>query len=489
MGLFDFFKPNVEKLEKKRNIRGLVKALRYKKDQTIRKKAAEALRNIADEKTVDGLIYSVENEWDNDIKLISITALDKIPSKKAVPALIKCLGNREHKIRKAALEALKKNADGSAAKLILDFLKTTSYAYPDEAGDLLLHITGPSEFDVLKNALEDRKTRRYAAKALGKTGNAMAVDLLLPLLEDKDSLVRRDAAYGLGDTRDKRALEPLLKLIKDKTCFVSGSAITALGKIGDPKANDELISLLKSYSTKEDKAVLVAEALANTGGQEAVKALISAYDKWKKEAEGKYTSNKAEKWQVVTSVSKAIDKLIDEASPEVRAEFAVVKQDKEMIKAMGAASILSLLKLYQNYSMQDFADEMIDIVFNSSFFQNKSEEEKKVFLERAIPVLLRVINDNNFNKSHDKARKMLDLLGAPAVHLLIPYLQAKDYRYIASSALGRIGGAAAEPLILALKDNNPEVRASAVMALGNIRSKLSAEALINLLNDKENKVV
>jgi len=31
MGIFDLFKPNVDKLERKRNVEGLIKALQYEK--------------------------------------------------------------------------------------------------------------------------------------------------------------------------------------------------------------------------------------------------------------------------------------------------------------------------------------------------------------------------------------------------------------------------------------------------------------------------
>jgi len=489
VGIFDFFKPNVEKLEKQSNIPGLVKALRYKKDPEIRKQAGEVLRKIGDEKAIDGLIYSIENEVDTDIKIISISALENIPAKKAVPPLINCLTSRNYNIRKSALGALKKNADGSAAGLLLESLRTKTYESSTEAEELLLHIAGYSEFEILKTALAEEKLCRYAARAIGNTGNKNAVALLIPLLEDKSSLLRSAAAYSLGNLGDNSAVEPLLKLLKDESGFVSDAAIIALGKIGNPKANTELISLLKSYSTKEDKIILITSALGNTGGKDALEALMDTYAKYDEKSRSKFLTNKTEIYRVITSIKKALDKLIGNAEPEFKAKYAVMKQDGKMIESLGVASVMPLLELYKNNSTEKFAGEMLNKILESHFFQNENEEEKKSFLDKLLPVLLKIINDNSLSKSHNKARSMIDIIGAPAVPLFISFLKFEEYRYTSKIALGKIGEPAVEPLISALKDNNPEVRSSAVSALGTIRSKLSVEPVINLLSDTENKVV
>jgi len=48
MGIFDgLFKPNVERLQEEKNVKGLIKALRYK-DSDVRREAAEALGKIGD---------------------------------------------------------------------------------------------------------------------------------------------------------------------------------------------------------------------------------------------------------------------------------------------------------------------------------------------------------------------------------------------------------------------------------------------------------
>jgi HEAT repeat protein len=54
--------PNVGKLKAKRNIKGLINALGYKKDWGIRRDAAEALRQIGDARAVEPLIAALKDK-------------------------------------------------------------------------------------------------------------------------------------------------------------------------------------------------------------------------------------------------------------------------------------------------------------------------------------------------------------------------------------------------------------------------------------------
>ena len=77
MGIFDgLFKPNVERLQEKKNVKGLIKALRHK-DRRVRSEAAEALGEIGDKRAVEPLIQALKDEyW--DVRLRAEKALEKI---------------------------------------------------------------------------------------------------------------------------------------------------------------------------------------------------------------------------------------------------------------------------------------------------------------------------------------------------------------------------------------------------------------------------
>lgn len=55
MGMLDLFKPNVEEMRKKKDVKGLTKALRHK-DIKVRCEAAEALGELRDAKAIESLV-------------------------------------------------------------------------------------------------------------------------------------------------------------------------------------------------------------------------------------------------------------------------------------------------------------------------------------------------------------------------------------------------------------------------------------------------
>src|SRR5258705_281200 len=69
---------------------------------------------------------------------------------------------------------------------------------------------------VIRDALANPNpaVRRQAALAAGRIGDAAAVDLLLPVLNDTSPPVQAAAAFALGLLKDARALPALLQLVR-----------------------------------------------------------------------------------------------------------------------------------------------------------------------------------------------------------------------------------------------------------------------------------
>ena len=81
MGIFDkLSKPNVEKMEAKKDVKGLIKALRHE-EQDIRRAAVYALGEIGDAQAVEGLRQALKHE-DWGLRMYAAEALQKIKSKK-----------------------------------------------------------------------------------------------------------------------------------------------------------------------------------------------------------------------------------------------------------------------------------------------------------------------------------------------------------------------------------------------------------------------
>lgn len=93
MGMFDR-KPNVEKLEARRDVEGLMKALRYDKNWSVREEATSALGDIADARAIEPLIKALEDE-DRDVREEAAEALIKIGDERAVDPLIQYLEGAE----------------------------------------------------------------------------------------------------------------------------------------------------------------------------------------------------------------------------------------------------------------------------------------------------------------------------------------------------------------------------------------------------------
>jgi HEAT repeat protein len=60
--LFGLSTSHVLKMEAKRDIDGLIRALAYKKDPVVRKCAAKALGEIGDARAVDGLVFGLKDQ-------------------------------------------------------------------------------------------------------------------------------------------------------------------------------------------------------------------------------------------------------------------------------------------------------------------------------------------------------------------------------------------------------------------------------------------
>ncbi|MGE5237197.1 MAG: HEAT repeat domain-containing protein [Chloroflexota bacterium] len=166
--------PNVEKLTKKRNVKGLIEALGYRNGSNdTSRKAAEALVLIG---------------------------------ASAVESLIAALNDGSESVRGCAAWALGKIGDDRAVEPLIAALR------------------GGSEL-----------MREHAASALGKIGDDRAVEPLIAALEDSNEFVRGNAASALGRLHDDRALQPLSDLLQDKSLFVQEKATVALYRLRSPE--------------------------------------------------------------------------------------------------------------------------------------------------------------------------------------------------------------------------------------------------------------
>ena len=129
MSLFELFgPPNVEKLEAKRNVQGLINVLSYQMRDNVRQAAAEALGGLKDARAIEPLIVAALNDSDRQVREAAAKALGQIGDPQAVRTLVTVLNDQRSyvgsfHVRVAAADALGKIGDAQATKALLDVMR------------------------------------------------------------------------------------------------------------------------------------------------------------------------------------------------------------------------------------------------------------------------------------------------------------------------------------------------------------------------------
>lgn len=297
-----FGPPNVEKMKAKKDVRGLIKALGYRKDAGVRKAATMALVEIR-EPAIDPLIAALKEE-NEVVRQGAVEALVKIGEpaiepliaalkeyfiregaarvlgmmgepalERAVERLIVEFEGEDDDVRGAAFEALVEIGEPAVEPLIA----ALSDKSLDERRMVVAGIivkTGTTEviphyMDLqakLKDAFADKgfTARGAAAAALGEIGDARAIEPLIAALKDDDLPVRWVAAGALFEFRDARTLEPLATLEEDDLLIKGG---LWLRLIGDARTVKPLIA--KLVDEDDDVRQTSSEVLKKLGWKPA----------------------------------------------------------------------------------------------------------------------------------------------------------------------------------------------------------------------------
>lgn len=241
--------PNIEELEAKKDIVGLIEAMRIG-GQT-GERAKDALMRMG-EPAVGPLIQVF---WDRDIHLYIMEILGYIGDPRAIEPLVDRLrlgtGNRIAMHERAmAAETLGKIGNGRAVKPLIEKAVETDYIVPPAAYNAILAIGEPAIEPLIKYLDDDRQNiREKAERALLEMGGP-AVDTFVKILSDFHSdpqiraipiksfgkSIREIAIESLRISGDERALEPLISILRDDDDDnIRAKAASALGEIRDEK--------------------------------------------------------------------------------------------------------------------------------------------------------------------------------------------------------------------------------------------------------------
>ena len=313
MGIFG--KPNIEKLKAKRDVKGIIKALKYKGNGFVfvRRDAIEALGEIGDPRAMEPLIEVLHDDFYGDIGSKVGRALKKIGEPAVEPVIATFLGGVTSDTQHAAAGALGEMGDPRAVEPLVRSLRNPEISFYNEYRDLAskygfrgyrfmsdetrraavlaLGKLGEAAVEPLITVLNDRSinwrgSREGAAEALGQIGGPRAIEPLIKVLGDPDtdlarsaghaleSIVQKNAAGALEEVRDVRVSEAFIQALKDENGEARSKAASALGKIGDERAVEPLIQALKNEDRRARSSA--AWALGEIRDERAVEPLIQA---------------------------------------------------------------------------------------------------------------------------------------------------------------------------------------------------------------------
>ena len=281
--------PDIDSLEKKKDVEGLIKALENK-DYLLRKEAARSLKKVGDARAVEPLIKSLKYEsWQgkhallSSVREYSAEALSSIGDEQAIEPLIQSVKeDADDEVRWRSVYALGKIGNYRAVETLIEALKSDSWLVREHAAKALGSIGDRDGVEPLISALDDDewRVRKQAVIALGLIADERAIKPLISHLSYEDIDVKRKTIEILANMGDI-AYEPLMELFKGDDWYTRSKAAQVLGKIGDQRAVDIFIDTL-SKRKKEDRNRYirgrVAEALGNLGDPRAVNPLIEAMD-------------------------------------------------------------------------------------------------------------------------------------------------------------------------------------------------------------------
>jgi hypothetical protein len=336
-----FGSPNIEKLQAKHDIRGLINLLSYRKDDSIRKSAAQALESLGwkPESNEAGAAYWVaKHQWresvalgssavdplllalrdkDRSVRLAVINALGEIRDERAIKPLITALTETDDEICGSAIQALVQIGTKAIPDLVVA-LKVQSQQAQAKAGKPF------NEFSAhLMNKVPIADLHCSAADVLVKIGEPV-VGPLIDALKTEDLVLQRVIAQSLGKIGDQQATKPLQDLI-ERVSPIAGSMslpadsdlralalimVTVVGKalsqIENPEQATSVEQVSKPAMPEKDEKKILFPRYSGSGVCDVCNASVASGEAFCVPVNVFYGSRKYKEWLKVGPLSSMI---------------------------------------------------------------------------------------------------------------------------------------------------------------------------------------
>lgn len=269
--MFFLRQPDVQRLKASGKVKGLIRALDYKKSSDIRKAAAEAIGEVGGGQAVSRLIDAL-GDTAADVRKAARAALVKI-GESAVEPLIAALKVRDDSISDDVAWALGQIGDVRAVGPLTELLQDPGYA--GQFGVSAVGALGGVESLIAALTTGNTHVKRCAVQLLAATiGDGRSVLPLIGALMDASGDVREGASKALIKIGEP-AVVLLVEALSDSESMVRRSIATVLVKIGQ-SAVDPLVRALQDGS--KEVRVVAAHSLGEIGGSLVNKPLAAALE-------------------------------------------------------------------------------------------------------------------------------------------------------------------------------------------------------------------
>jgi len=361
---------------------------------------------------------------------------------------------------------------------------------------------------------QDYCTRIEAVSALESIRSEEAVEPLIKILKDQDQdmVVRSRVALALASIGSEDAVESLICARDDQSENVRLAARVGLHKVGSDKIVEPLTRALKDpdRDVRRNAAFALADSIVS---DQAVEPLIEAL----KDPDSQVRSNVALALGSTDS-NKAVEpliKVLKDQDSKVRCNAALALGSIGSNQALASLALESLLREMKEGESAGSSNEYLTAVLKglgkigstqaveAITAAMKDQGQDVVVRKEAVEVLheidsaeafnaiIMALEDQNSEIRTSAAKAFCLIRSDQAVKPLIKALKDsdRDARSVVAYALGVIGSdQAVEPLMEALKDPDKDVRGEAAVALGSIGSNRATEPLIKALDDEDEDV-
>jgi len=454
-------------------------------DFSARWHAAEVLGDIGDTRAVEPLIGLLADEEDT-VRRTAIDSLGKLKDVRALLPIARMFGPLDETLSSFTLRATIIKSLGNFGPAAIDELIRML-----KSGDLTIWV--------------------FASNSLKQIGKR-ASPALIELLRHRATWPRQTAVELLGEFREVEAIEPLIRLLDDRSLLIRDEAMNSLTLIGKPAVEPLHNALRTAKREIRNRSAIV---LAQIGDKRALEPLITIV---KDRAESRWRRNSADRAGLRADVAAALGVLGDVAA--IGPLQDAVQNDR---MAVGVAAMGALVQLGDEKQLDDLHsflqsdDPAVQFSVIKALGRVKSPKSLSYlekFWKTHAPKNAAVVVDKRKSEEADRALSVIKTILAALVGPLDPapkpdasddtdappprdlssyakVLQLPDesVRSEAAKALAEIGAEAVDLLLVALKDEDDDVRIPAAVGLGTFGGSRALEPLLEILKKDPKNIV